>query len=223
MAHRQHPQGSVHPTAGRSQPAVTQQQIERLTTAAAYKGLYQPPQPSGPYLSPPSSGPPLAASSGHASASNQPLDVRWAPLQTPLSPPRSFPDQSVRSEIHTVFSSDGVRYKYIGPRIRGRGRNVLQRIEDMSADPDIKSFGPYDIVCAGCSRVCLTQEGSGIYLDYQSSWGHHRCSTLREWKSPTSAHKFTAAMRAEHERSRGASRDLALAHLQSKGYLERVY
>ncbi|TRM67171.1 hypothetical protein BD626DRAFT_581829, partial [Schizophyllum amplum] len=102
MAHRQHPRGSVDPTASRghgASPALTQQQIERqgwLTTAEAYRGLYQPPKPagssstsataSGPPPSAPSSAPPLAASSGknpaafsgHSSANSQPLDVRWA-------------------------------------------------------------------------------------------------------------------------------------------------
>ncbi|TRM67170.1 hypothetical protein BD626DRAFT_484962 [Schizophyllum amplum] len=112
---------------------------------------------------------------------------------------------------------------YTGTRALS-GRNVLQRVEDMSANPTIRSFGPYAIACAGCGVAISTRRGAVLYDDCRDTWESHKttCGVLRDWNNPTSARTLTAAKRAEHERSRKASRDEALAHLMAEGYLERV-
>lgn len=91
----------------------------------------------------------------------------------------------------------------------------------MSANSNIKSFDAYHITCAGCD-VAIWTRGSALYNDTKIEGHQNVCSVLREWKDPFSAHKLTAAMRMELKRSRKASRDQALAHLESEGYLRVV-
>ncbi|TRM67172.1 hypothetical protein BD626DRAFT_627589 [Schizophyllum amplum] len=129
-----------------------------------------------------------------------------------LFPPQSSTDQRVHTSTSAAPTSHEAEYEYIGTKMTGGGRNILQRVEDMRWNLNIKSFGPEHIICAGCGRAVSTRSRSGIYQDNLSNWKYHQkiCSSLREWWNPDSPGKFTAEMQDEHERSRKASKDLAL-------------
>ncbi|TRM67257.1 hypothetical protein BD626DRAFT_566271 [Schizophyllum amplum] len=135
----------------------------------------------------------------------------------------SSADPRANRKIHSFSTSGGfVKYIYIGQPTRN-GRNVLQRVEDMSIEPDIKSFGPYDIICAGCDHAFSTRNGSAMYQNNAGSWEMHHCNTLRDWNNPASPRKLTPEMAAEFAHSRMVSRDRALAHLVEVNQIERVY
>ncbi|TRM67261.1 hypothetical protein BD626DRAFT_535182 [Schizophyllum amplum] len=130
-----------------------------------------------------------------------------------LTPALSSADLRANRKVHLFSTSGGfVKYIYIGQPTRN-GRNVLQRVEDMSIEPDIKSFGPYDIICAGCDHAFSTRSGSAMYQNNAGSWEVHHCNTLRDWDNPASPRKLTPEMAAEFAHSRMVSRDRALAHL----------
>ncbi|TRM67286.1 hypothetical protein BD626DRAFT_171789 [Schizophyllum amplum] len=135
----------------------------------------------------------------------------------------SAPRPSTNHRVHLFRTSVGlVQYIYVGDSINN-GRNVLQRVEDMSVDTRIQSFGPYNIVCAGCNKSLDTRSRPGIYQDKAGSWASHYCSVLREWEDPSSPHKPTPEMAAGFARLRAESRDEALADLVEQKQIERVY
>ncbi|TRM67246.1 hypothetical protein BD626DRAFT_627645 [Schizophyllum amplum] len=142
------------------------------------------------------------------------FDNRQPSIPSPLSPPWLSAGQRNHHDIHTVSSSDGTQYIYIG-RSTGPKRNVLQRIEDMSMNLTIKSFGPSEVVCAGCShtysiRNGFIQDPNTSYSD--SIWtGTHQatCKILQSWRNPSSTYRPAPATQAELARLRMASRDAA--------------
>ncbi|TRM67275.1 hypothetical protein BD626DRAFT_485366 [Schizophyllum amplum] len=143
-----------------------------------------------------------------------------------ISPPRTSAKKRANAKIHSFSTSAGlVKYIYVG-KPANNGRNVLQRVEDLIADPYIKSFGPHDVVCAGCDYPFATSNGSanaGIYKYSTGGWRKHQCNRLLDWKDPFSPRKLTPEMAAEFAHSRMVSRDRALAHLVEVDQIERVY
>ncbi|TRM67173.1 hypothetical protein BD626DRAFT_170114 [Schizophyllum amplum] len=142
---------------------------------------------------------------------------------SPLSTSRPSMDQQMHAPTSAAPSHEA-KFKYIASRNTGGGRDVLKRIDDMSANPDIKSFGPYHITCAGCGRAISTRRGIKIYRDTEGSWEYHQtaCSVLQQWKNPSSSHKLTAEMRAALKQSRMVSKENALAHLLRENQIVRV-
>ncbi|TRM67269.1 hypothetical protein BD626DRAFT_566279 [Schizophyllum amplum] len=137
----------------------------------------------------------------------------------------SAPRPSTNHRVHLFRTSVGVvQYIYVGSAPRG-GRNVLERVEDMSVDTRIQSFGPYNIVCAGCNKSLSTRNGrrGKYYNDRVDAWANHHCRSFRDWKDPASPSNLTPEMAAEFARSRMVSRDDALADLVEQTQIERVY
>ncbi|TRM67174.1 hypothetical protein BD626DRAFT_566207 [Schizophyllum amplum] len=161
------------------------------------------------------------------SSSNSSFDVRQPSAPSPLPPPRSSAKRRAQLDSsYRVISSDGTQYIYCGHGT-GMKRNVLQRVEEMAADINIRSFDAENIVCAGCGYVMLVAHGSSpmLYDNRYSAWKWHqmKCLTLQGWQNPSSPRKLSPEEQGRmYERSRMASLDNALAYLEDRKLVQRL-
>ncbi|TRM67239.1 hypothetical protein BD626DRAFT_581870 [Schizophyllum amplum] len=144
-------------------------------------------------------------------------------LDSPVPSSQPQPRSQPNSDIPSASTPHVVQYEYIGRQI-SNGRNVLQRVEMLTADIRVSSFDTHLIVCAGCNKQMSTRGHTSLYYDNCDNWNFHQrtCGKLQDWYNPSSPYRLTPEMAAKFERSRMESRERALAYLVLQDKIKRV-
>ncbi|TRM67127.1 hypothetical protein BD626DRAFT_169434 [Schizophyllum amplum] len=128
--------------------------------------------------------------------------------------PSNTPGEAEATTPSPDANSDAT-FVYIGPQ-RGKGSNILQRIEELGANPNVLSFDAENLTCAACGITmrCTT----GLYAYLRRLHTHELgCKAIRTWKDPASPNRLTSEMEAKIRESRLESTMKALAHAMTLG------